>query len=181
LQWSNLSHPACGWSPFAKTCLNQEQNGADHFSSFMPWQPAKCPLVLVKVLLARAFPKSKYIHKMMVKYLLTLLYIWDTMAGASIRLLLVPGCLSSSTFLVAMTIPDPVKGLLPIEWALLNVRDNGLLKNMGAIDALSSCWSGFFCLLVRPPSKCQMVMHCCLLFKEDWFLYEYWSHAGNSL
>ncbi len=74
---------------------------------------------------------------MMVKYLFTLLYIWDTMGHLSARLS-TPGCLGS-TFLVAMIIANPVKGLLSIEKDLLNVRDNGSLKNTGAIDALSSC------------------------------------------
>ncbi len=113
---------------------------------------------------------------MMVKYLFTLLYISDTIVGCQssqcasrspqpVRLSLPRFYISCSNYY-----PNPVTGLLPIEWALLNVRDNGLLKNTGAIDALSSCWSGFLLWSCHYVPTCQIVMHCCYLSKIDYYM-----------
>lgn len=49
--------------------------------------------------------------------------------GASVRIV-------TDAHPVAMSVPDPVSGLLPIEQALLNVADDGSLENTDAIDAL---------------------------------------------
>jgi hypothetical protein len=113
------SHPAC------RVVAPKLERGRDHFVLHHALE-AHCPLVLVKALI-EVFQNQ--VHQQDDEGRLPLHVALHSGHGASVRIV-------TDAYPVAMSVPDPVSGLLPIEQALLNVADDGSLENTDAVDAL---------------------------------------------
>jgi hypothetical protein len=113
------SHPACG------VVAPKLERGRDHFVLHHALE-AHCPLVLVKALM-EVFQNQ--VHQQDDEGRLPLHVVLHSGHGASVRIV-------TDAHPVAMSVPDPVSRLLPIEQALLNVADDGSLENTDAVDAL---------------------------------------------
>ena len=151
LQWSNLTRHL--WNPCTKTWTRPR-----HFILHHALE-SHCPLVLVKALM-EVFQNQ--VHQQdndgRVPLHVALLHSGH---GASVRIV-------TDAYPAAMSIPDPVTGLLPIEQALLNVGDDGSLENTDAVDSLlrrRSCLFVTMCLGVCGELVTALLL---LLFEWDW-------------
>jgi hypothetical protein len=104
------SHPACGF------VAPKLEPGHDHFILHHAME-AHCPLVLVKVLMEEF---QNQVHQQDDEGCLPLHIALHSEHGASVRIV-------TNAYPVAMSVLNPVSGLLPIEQALLNVGEDGSL------------------------------------------------------
>jgi hypothetical protein len=113
------SHQACG------VVAPKLERGRDHFVLHHALE-AHCPLVLVKALM-EVFQNQ--VHQQDDEGRVPPHVALHSGHGASVRII-------DDAYPVAMSVPNPVSGLLPIEQALLNVGEDRSLENIDAVDAL---------------------------------------------